>query len=172
MWKQLKNRRKFFVGWVLIILGVFLDRYAKISVLERFAGDTDGVLRIFQGFNIVLVFNRGIAFGIFNNEFFMKFMPTVLLFVTVFIVCGIVWLFWNENDNVITFSLLITGGLGNILDRLSFGAVIDFLDFYVGKYHWPAFNLADSCVCVGIILYVIYGEKKLNKNLSQEQGCR
>ncbi|MDR0572082.1 MAG: signal peptidase II [Rickettsiales bacterium] len=159
MWQRVKNKRKFFIGLGFVILGVFLDRYTKISVLEWFGENTNSVLKVFPGFNIVLVFNKGIAFGIFNNESFIKSMPTVLLFITFFIVCGIIYLFWKENDNIIIFSLLITGGLGNILDRLSFGAVVDFLDFYVGEYHWPAFNLADSCICVGIMLYIIYGEK-------------
>jgi signal peptidase II len=158
MRELIKNKRNFFIGLALIAFGVCLDRYTKLLILNFFVENPGSTLKIFPGFNLVLVFNKGIAFGIFNHGSFLKFMPLVLLFLTIIIVCGVVYLFWKENNNIITFSLLITGGLGNILDRLTFGAVVDFLDFYIGKYHWPAFNIADSCICIGIILFLFFNK--------------
>jgi signal peptidase II len=165
MWQKIRNKiqqkKKFFVGLIFVLIGVCLDRFTKIWALDyinnlmAIKGNPNVVHNVFPGFNIVLVFNRGIAFGIFNNDFFAKFMPTVLLFATAIIVCGIIYYFWRDNDNTVPYSLLIAGGIGNITDRLTFGVVVDFLDFYVGKNHWPAFNLADTFICCGILMYVL-----------------
>jgi signal peptidase II len=165
MWQKIvdkiKQKSRFFIGMSFVALGVCVDRCTKILALNHIknliavSGNPSATHKIFPGFNLVLVFNRGVAFGVFNGDFFAKFMPVLLLFVTTVIVCGIVYYFWNSNDNTISYTLLIAGGFGNIVDRLTFGAVVDFIDIYVGEYHWPAFNLADALVCCGIILCVL-----------------
>jgi signal peptidase II len=88
-------------------------------------------------------------------------MPTWLRpLLTVFTSCIalglLVWLArTREKPVALTLGLVIGGALGNIIDRLRMGGVTDFLDFHVGQYHWPAFNLADSAVCMGVVILVL-----------------
>ena len=72
---------------------------------------------------------------------------------------------FRANDKLvsISYSFIIGGAIGNIIDRVNHGAVFDFIDFHIGSYHWPAFNLADSFVCIGAILLVFYSlREKIN----------
>lgn len=76
----------------------------------------------------------------------------------------IIYLIYKETEKIsrIGYALVLGGAVGNLLDRLRFGAVVDFLDFYWGQYHWPAFNIADSAICIGagLILYQYVRSKK------------
>jgi signal peptidase II len=77
----------------------------------------------------------------------------------------VVWLYRTDKGcERWALSLIIGGALGNIRDRVLYGAVFDFLDFYVGSYHWPAFNLADSCIVVGVLL-LLYTQLVLKKRV-------
>lgn len=108
-------------------------------------------------FNLVMVWNKGISFGLFNGS--TVYGPLLLLaLAAVIVVAFILWL--RRADNLLTASglvLIIGGALGNMLDRVRFGAVADFLDFYIAGLHWPAFNIADSAICVGIAMLLIHG---------------
>ena len=103
-------------------------------------------------FNLVLGFNTGVSFGLFGQA------PAWLLMAfTLAIVAGLlVWI--HRSDSRLTASalgLVVGGALGNLLDRLRQGAVADFLDFYIGSYHWPAFNLADVAIVCGVGLLLV-----------------
>ena len=102
--------------------------------------------------NLTMVWNEGISFGFFQNG---NPWPLIVLALIISTVFG-VWLTrsqsWFEG---ICLSMIIGGALGNVLDRLHFGAVADFIDFYIGAWHYPAFNLADSFITVGIVMLVI-----------------
>lgn len=109
-------------------------------------------------FNLVYVENRGAAFGILNRA---GSIGTVFLVIVSLAALGVIYaLLRKTRDRVAAFALsLIAGGaVGNLIDRLRFGFVVDFLDFYLGRYHWPAFNAADSAITVGVILafYAFY----------------
>ncbi len=114
-------------------------------------------------FNIILVWNNGVSFSMFsNNTLIGRFL---LIALSVIITTYVALYLKKEQNKLNRFALIliIAGAIGNILDRLRYGAVIDFLDFYIGKYHWPAFNLADIYICVGvglIILNSIISKKK------------
>ena len=97
-------------------------------------------------------------------------MPWILSLFALFIcTCLVIWM-RHEKDkwSRIGFALILGGAIGNVIDRLRFGGVVDFLDFYIGDYHWPAFNIADSAICIGVFLILIraffikkeLGEKK------------
>ena len=73
----------------------------------------------------------------------------------------------KNNTDIFIYATIVAGGLGNLYDRLVFGGVFDFLDFHLGKYHWPAFNVADSLICISIGLiilkdFVIFIKRKTN----------
>jgi signal peptidase II len=140
-------------GWhvgiaLLIALG---DIWLKTEVMSfLFARDTS-FYPIFNGFSLNVVWNTGVSFGLFR-----ALPPFVLLGITGGFVVGLlIWLYKNDQPRERwALSLIIGGAVGNIRDRILYGAVFDFLDFYVGPYHWPAFNLADSCIVVGVLLLI------------------
>jgi signal peptidase II len=102
-------------------------------------------------FNIVLVENRGMAFGILNQTK-PGFAPYFLLAATIAAIGVIIFFFWAKRSHTgltIGLSLILGGALGNLIDRIQLGYVIDFLDFFFADCHWPAFNMADSAVTVG-----------------------
>ncbi len=128
---------------------VALDQLTKWLVLAAFEEPPFGIV-VLPVFNLVLVWNRGISFGMFNQESALG--PWLLIALAVAIVVGLlVWL--RQLDSVWPVSaigLVIGGAIGNSIDRLRFGAVVDFLDFHLMGYHWPAFNVADTAIVVGV----------------------
>lgn len=111
---------------------------------------------VFPFLDLVLVWNEGISFGLFAGTETLP-MATILTIVggaiTLFFA---VWLLRCERGfPVVPLAMIVAGGIGNIWDRLRFGAVIDFLDFHVSGWHYPAFNIADVCITVGIALVVL-----------------
>ena len=107
-------------------------------------------------FNLVMVWNRGVSFGMFNHGAVTQYQPIILTMLALFIVMLLLkWLKKAGNNfQVWGIGLVIGGALGNVIDRTIYGAVADFFDFRFGNYHWPAFNIADSCICVGVIILV------------------
>lgn len=98
-------------------------------------------------FNIVMVWNEGVTFGLFQGS-------QILLLAGFSLIISVILLIWMFNIcdffKIVTLALIIGGALGNVLDRLRFGAVADFFDFYIGSWHWPAFNIADSAITLGV----------------------
>lgn len=106
-------------------------------------------------FNIVFTWNFGTAFSLFNS--LGEYAPIVLVIITGFIIGFILhYLFVRARRfEVVPLALIAGGALGNLIDRVRFGAVIDFLDFHIGGAHWPAFNVADICIVMGVGLYLL-----------------
>jgi signal peptidase II len=121
-------------------------------------------------FNLTQVRNTGGAFGIFGGD---KGGLGSLLFILVSLIAIGILLFlffkMKEEKEMLSFSLslVLAGAIGNLIDRLHYGEVIDFLDFHLFSYHWPAFNIADSAITTGVILLgyglLIQGPKKSRK---------
>jgi signal peptidase II len=128
-----------------------VDQITKAIVLARFA--PDALMPVVPGvFNLVRVENPGIAFGMLGD------LPPALAF-TMIVVLSVVaiglvtYLLWKSGPAdarlALALSLILGGAIGNLIDRILRGRVVDFLDFYVASYHWPAFNVADSAIVVG-----------------------
>lgn len=143
----------------LISLGVILlDQLTKNIVLHELV--TSQVVKVFPCFNLVLTFNTGVSFSLLSGN-----NPYVLALFALLICAGLVWWMAREKDIAVRtgLALIIGGAVSNVIDRLIYGGVVDFLDFYVGAYHWPAFNVADSAICIGaaVILWrCVKGGKK------------
>ena len=142
---------------LIIILVTALDQVTKTLVLSYI--DFHGSVPVIHGlFNIVHTRNRGMAFGLFNNPDSGRAFY-ILTCVSVFAVLLIVFWFFrlkeNEKSLIPGLALILGGALGNLIDRLRIGEVIDFLDIRIGSYHWPAFNVADSCISAGTIWVVV-----------------
>ena len=106
-------------------------------------------------FNLVLTWNNGVSFGLLNNNNELNALLLSLLALAIVIVL-IFWLRKAESRRMaIGLGLIIGGALGNVIDRGLHGAVVDFLDFYINAYHWPAFNVADSCISIGAVILII-----------------
>lgn len=108
-------------------------------------------------FNWVMVWNKGISFGMLQTDSQME-VWLMIGFAALISSVFLVWMLKAETNFLIfSLSLVIGGALGNIIDRFRFGAVIDFLEFHIDKYTWPAFNFADSCITLGIAFILIDG---------------
>ncbi len=106
-------------------------------------------------FNIVFTWNPGASFSMFRS--LGEALPIIIVVITGFII-GFIghYLFTRaKRYEEIPLMLILGGAIGNLIDRIRFGAVIDFLDVHAGGYHWPAFNVADICICVGVGLYLL-----------------
>lgn len=117
-------------------------------------------------FNFVVVWNQGVSFGMFKNS--TDYGPYLLIALSFAIVAGFaIWLFRTKSmAHHIGIAMVIGGALGNVIDRFRFKAVFDFLDVHAFGFHWPAFNIADSAICVGVFILMIYAflfEKTLHK---------
>jgi signal peptidase II len=143
--------------WLLLFICLyilFVDQWTKYLIQQRLP--LYGKVEVIHGFfNLVHVRNTGGAFGIFGGE--KGGLGSWLFMVVSFVAIGIILLFFirmrEEKEMVyFSFSLLLAGAIGNLIDRLHYGEVIDFLDFHLFSYHWPAFNIADSAITIGIIL--------------------
>jgi signal peptidase II len=138
--------------YLSISLGLLLlDQLTKLAVVARFSLET--AVPVIPGFfRLVRVENRGIAFGIFSES--PSAFTNIVLVLISFTAIGLVGvLLWQNPPSAArsgaALSLILGGAAGNLLDRLARGHVVDFLDFYIGSYHWPAFNVADSAICIG-----------------------
>jgi len=159
---------KFLLWLVFSLIIVALDQVTKFQVNQILSYGK--FIEITPYFNLVLVYNPGAAFSFLSDasgwqrEFFL---------VVGLIASGIiiVWLYRKRWDNqwAIGLASILGGALGNLVDRWYLGAVIDFLDFHIGSYHWPAFNVADSAITVGAlwIVYLTLQQSRHQKTLAE-----
>lgn len=144
--------KKTFLLWPALAV-LALDQITKHWIVTRFAlHDTQTLVTGF--FNLVHVRNRGMAFGMMNRpEADWSFI--ILVGATLGAVALLLFWFYRlkpeDNGLALPLSLILGGATGNLLDRVRLGEVVDFLDFHVGPYHWPAFNVADSAITVGTL---------------------
>jgi len=143
--------------WFALALGVVIaDQVTKALVLARFSLGERVELTSF--FNMVLVYNKGAAFSFLSNAGGWQ-TPALVVFALVAI--GIVGVFIVRSPGrtmlLSGLALILGGALGNLIDRLRFGQVVDFLDFHAAGWHWPAFNVADSAITVGAALLILEG---------------
>ncbi len=154
---NIKPKLPIFLSTVISV--IVLDQWTKILTLQKFRlGES---LPIIQGFfDLTYVRNKGAAFGfladsppIFRDNFFLL-VPIVALFVISIVILKLPD---TQKWTLLAFSLVFSGAIGNLIDRARLGFVVDFLDFhYKEVYHWPAFNVADSAIVVGVgILFVL-----------------
>lgn len=129
-----------------------LDRASKGAILDFFEASYRQEIAIGPYINIVMVWNRGMSFGMFNDHGAAG--RWALAIVALGIVAGLaVWLF-RTTDRWLALALgfVIGGAIGNIFDRLVYGAVADFVDVHYNMHHWPAFNVADSAILIGVVI--------------------
>jgi signal peptidase II len=156
---EVRRRAMLGLGLCVAAVIVVLDQLTKAAVLALFVhqGLDDGT-RVAPFFNLVLTFNRGVSFGLLSAGGGGR---GALLFALVAgaIVAGLLWWLARAESPLlaVAIGLIVGGAVGNVIDRIRLGAVVDFLDFHLGSWHWPAFNLADSAICLGVAAMLLDG---------------
>ncbi|MDT8421517.1 MAG: signal peptidase II [Desulfuromonadales bacterium] len=138
-----------------VVIGVLLDQLSKLYIDSHFKlYESVTVLENF--FHITYIRNRGAAFGILSDS------PLRLPFFIVVTLVAIVGILWylrqlpaGQKLSQLALGLILSGAIGNLIDRLRFGEVIDFIDVHWYSHHWPAFNVADSAICIGVGLLLL-----------------
>jgi signal peptidase II len=147
----------------LVAATVIADQASKELLLRYFLKGGEIVPVFDDFFRLVSVWNPGVSFGFLGGD---KALPPWILSVVAIAVCIGLMIWLRRIDRALTgwgIGLVMGGAIGNVVDRARWGAVFDFADFHVGKWHWPAFNVADSAIVVGVGLMLIdslIGEKR------------
>ena len=154
---------------------IFLDQASKWLIMAKVMVPPR-VIEVLPVFNLVLTFNQGVSFGLFSGE--AGWQPYLLSGLAVVISIGLlVWLARGPSRHLaIAVGLIVGGAIGNVIDRLRLSAVVDFLDVHWGGWHWPAFNLADSAITLGVITIllvdILFESGSKGKTGSEKKGER
>ena len=148
------NFKKFFLYSVIIILIFILDRFSKVYILNL--AETNNLVDIYVApfLNLYLIWNKGIAFGLFSFEqnSIYNFITILIIIINLVILVMII----KSNDIKAYFLMFILGGSsGNLFDRIYYSAVPDFIDFHINDFHWFIFNVADIFISAGVICLII-----------------
>ena len=143
-------------GWLWCSLAVIVvDQATKLAVVELLAPGSS--VELLPALDLVLVYNPGAAFSFLSTAGGWQRWLFIGLAVAI-CACIVYWLRGlprHARRLPLALSLVLGGAVGNVIDRIRIGAVVDFIDFHVGDWHWPAFNVADSAICVGAALLVL-----------------
>jgi signal peptidase II len=141
-------KKRIYYSLLFISIIVLLDQVTKY--LARTYIDPMESIELLPILNLVSVRNQGAAFGMFRslgNNFF--------IFISVAAILFMLWVIVTAKEDYRVFSLLAGGAIGNLIDRLTLGYVVDFVDVTVSGHHWPAFNVADSALTIGIAFMLV-----------------
>lgn len=151
---------------VISVLVIGVDQATKLLITKSL--DLYTVIPIIPGyFNITYLHNKGAAFGLLAESSYR--LPFFLVVTGAALIILLFALHKSRDDqrlNAFSLALIFSGAVGNLIDRVRFGEVIDFLDFYFSNHHWPAFNIADSAICIGVALLALdmYQEERRSHN--------
>ncbi|MDB2515228.1 signal peptidase II [Candidatus Pelagibacter bacterium] len=161
------NYKKFLTSSLIVLAIFFIDRISKIYVLNLAQQNDILNMYITSYFNLYLIWNKGIAFGLFSfdTDYIYNLITIIIIIVIIIIIAMII----NANSFKKYLLLGILGGsLGNVFDRIYYSAVPDFIDFHINEFHWFVFNIADIFITLGVIGLIfdeiIYSIKKNEKN--------
>ena len=142
------------LGLVLIIISLILDQASKFYMVNVVMNPPK-VIPVTSFFSLVMAYNTGVSFSMFNDYGLTG--TYVLIGVSIAIsIMFLVWLFKAQNKILASgLGLIVGGAIGNLIDRIYYGAVVDFLHFYYKEFSWPAFNLADTFITIGVMLIFI-----------------
>ncbi len=158
-----------FLGIIVAVVVLAADQLSKFWILNHVL-DGRPFIEITSFFNLVQAWNTGVSFSMFSGSGATG--TIVLCLVAAAIVVSLLWWLYKENVRLIQIGLgmIIGGALGNIVDRVRLGAVFDFLDFHFAGHHWPAFNLADSFICIGAVIIILQSLFTPNQKNAKEQN--
>ena len=146
---------------VIVLVADQISKYVMVELIMRPEGVVDApyftakVIDILPVFQLRMVWNTGISFSLFDSG--TASMISTLIIVQAIILVTIIWFMWQMETLWMQAALgfIVGGGLGNIVDRITMGAVADFLHFYWEDWHFPTFNLADTCIFIGVVIWLL-----------------
>lgn len=147
-----------YINLVITVLAlVVIDQLTKYLALSYIGFGNS--ISVTSFFNLTLVYNTGGAFGFLSQS--GETLRTLVFVAAVVIIVAVLVAFYAQYHKKSRWSaffiaMIIGGAIGNLIDRVRLGKVVDFLDIYISRYHWPAFNFADICVTLGIILFILF----------------
>jgi signal peptidase II len=143
-------------------LVILLDQLSKIMIAKTFSYGQSKTLTSF--FNLVLAYNKGAAFSFLAAEGgWQRYLFSGIALAAALFIIYLLKRHAGQRLFCTALALVLGGALGNLIDRIAYGHVIDFLDFHVGTWHWPAFNIADSAICIGAALFIIDELRRVNR---------
>ena len=158
--------KKFYIYLFFVFLIFISDRLSKIYIINESLKNLDNFILKSTYLNIRLIWNEGIAFGLFSfDDKFLYHSLSLLILVIILVI--IYMIFKSEGLKKFSLMLILGGALGNFYDRIAYGAVPDFIDFHVNGFHWFIFNIADIFISIGVfalILIEIFDKKNYEKN--------
>jgi len=159
--------KNFYISFLIVALIYFLDRLSKIYVIQLDKNNFGSEIFNSSYLNIVLIWNKGIAFGLFSfNETHLYNILSLIISIIVIIV--IIMSLRTQGFKRYSLLMVVGGALGNLYDRIFFNAVPDFIDFHIGEFHWFIFNVADMFISLGVIFMILYELIDNNKNNDQK----
>jgi len=159
--------KNFYISFFTVVLIYFLDRLSKIYVIQLDKNNFGSEIFNSSYLNIVLIWNKGIAFGLFSfNETHLYNILSLIILIIVIIV--IIMSLRTQGFKRYSLLMVVGGALGNLHDRIFFNAVPDFIDFHIGEFHWFIFNVADMFISLGVIFMILYELIDNNKNNDQK----
>jgi signal peptidase II len=155
--------KKFYINLSIVALVYALDRVSKIYIINLNKNNLGSDIFISPYLDINLIWNKGIAFGLFSFDkiYFYNFLSLIIGIVILILV---VLAFKNNGFKRYSFLMIVGGALGNLYDRIFFYAVPDFIDFHIGNFHWFIFNVSDIFITIGVIGMIILELIDNNKN--------
>ena len=147
-------KKNFYITLTVPVFIFILDRISKIYVINLSKNSYDNELFSSKFLNITLIWNEGIAFGLFsfNQDYFYNLLTLIILFVVFFVLMMVIK---NKGNQKYALLMILGGAIGNLYDRVFFKAVPDFIDFHIGEFHWFVFNVADIFICLGVFFMIL-----------------
>jgi len=141
---------------------ILFDQITKITITRLFTyGESHPVTSFF---NLVLVYNKGAAFSFLASETgWQRYFFTAMGIAAALFIIYLLKKHAGQRMFSWALSLVLGGAIGNVIDRVLYGHVIDFLDVHFGGWHWPAFNVADSAICIGAVLFILDELRRVGK---------
>ena len=146
--------KNFYISFSLVALIYFIDRLTKIYVIQLDKNNLGSDIFNSAYLNIVLIWNKGIAFGLFSFD--ESYLYNILsLIISIIVVILVIMSLKSHGFKRYSFLMIVGGALGNLHDRIFFNAVPDFIDFHVGNFHWFIFNVSDIFITLGVISMIV-----------------
>ena len=140
-----------------------LDRVSKLYVMNFFLSYSEQSYYLFPFLNLNLIWNTGMAFGLFSSESYIYQIISIIIFFV--ITCLVIWLYRSNSIlEKTSLSLIIGGAFGNLFDRIKYNAVPDFIDMHYNDFHWFVFNVSDIIITIGILMLLLTDLFKKNEN--------
>ena len=146
--------KKIIINILIVSIIFFLDRVSKIYIINLAELENSLEIYINSYLNLYLIWNKGIAFGLFSfDESSVYNFVTILILVILLII--LILIFKSETYKSYFYTIILGGALGNLFDRFYYSAVPDFIDLHINNFHWFIFNIADIFITLGIIAFVV-----------------